>query len=178
LLFVDNDAALEWCEDRLLGTAGFSLRSAADTRLEDFDLLEGLDKLELSAIESAVDIRTMEAGTVLFREGDVANSIFFLLAGRVSVLLPLDARANDRKRRLATFGEGVAFGEMALLDEGERSADVVCDEESEVAVLSLAALRRLEEEHVTMRQRIRENLARVLARRLRAANAQIRALAR
>jgi len=94
------------------------------------------------------------------------------------VLLALDERARDRNRRLATFGPGVAFGEMALLDEGVRSADVVCDEDSTVAALSLAALRQLEAEYPHIGRTISANLARLLARRLRAANAQIRALAR
>lgn len=80
--------------------------------------------------------------------------------------------------RLATFGQGVAFGEMALLDGGTRSADVVCDGPSRVAVLPLTALHDLEHTHPGLRPAIQSNLARLLARRLRAANAQIRALAR
>jgi CRP-like cAMP-binding protein len=104
--------------------------------------------------------------------------MFFLLSGRVSVLLPLDDFAHSRSRRLATFGPGVAFGEMALLDEGQRSADVVSDESSTVASLSLDALHRLDADYPSIGPKIHANMARLLARRLRAANAQIRALAR
>jgi CRP-like cAMP-binding protein len=125
----------------------------------------------------AVGIRSFDAGTVVFREGEVADSLFFLLSGRVNVLLPLDAGGGDRSRRLATFGKGVSFGEMALLDEGRRSADVVCDGPCTVAVLSLGALAALDESHPGVRPVIQANLAHLLARRLRAANAQIRALA-
>lgn len=176
--FLDTDAALEWCEDRLLQTS--HLKPALDethTELEEFDLLEGLDHDELAAVELAVDIQKFEAGTVVFREGDPADSMFFLLGGRVNVLLGLDSRTGDRSRRLATFGQGVAFGEMALLDEGRRSADVVCDEPCTVAVLSMGALKQLEAEHPAVHRALQANLARLLARRLRAANAQIRALA-
>jgi glutaminase len=176
--FLDTDAALEWCEDRLLRASHPPDDDVTHTELEDFDLLEGLDHDELAAVELAVDIRKVEAGTVLFREGDPADSMFFLLGGRVNVLLPLDSGVGDRSRRLATFGQGVAFGEMALLDEGRRSADVVCDEPCTVAVLTIDALKQLEAEHPALHQSIQVNLARLLARRLRAANAQIRALAR
>ena len=124
-----------------------------------------------------MEIRDYEAGTVVFREGDTADAMFFLLSGRVNVLLPLDARTGERSRRLAAFGQGVAFGEMALLDEGRRSADVVCDAVCSVAVLSLDALNELGEKFPTIGQSIQANLARLLSRRLRAANAQIRALA-
>jgi glutaminase len=174
--FVDHDAAIEWCEDRLLMTSERAVRPERATPLEAFDLLDGLGAAELAAVARAVEIRELDADTVMFREGDAADSMFFLLAGRVNVLLPLNA-GGDRSRRLATFGQGVAFGEMALLDEGRRSADVVCDERCRVAVLSLAALREVAEDHPTVPQAIESNLAHLLARRLRAANAQIRALA-
>jgi glutaminase len=175
--FLDADVAVEWCEDQLLGVDGSGSRGAS-TPLADFDLLEGLDTVELAAIELAVAVHAVEAGRAVFRQGDAADHLFFLLDGRVSVLLALDERARDRSRRLATFGPGVAFGEMALLDEGVRSADVVCDEDSTVAALSLAALRQLDAEYPHIGRTISANIARLLARRLRAANAQIRALAR
>ena len=147
------------------------------TRLEEFDLLDGLGQLELAAIKHCAEVRALGAETVVFREGDVADSMFFLMAGRVNVLLPLRSRTGERSRRLATFGQGVAFGEMALLDEGRRSADIVCAEECTVAELSLVMLKRLDDEYPTIRPTIQSNLARLLSRRLRAANAQIRALA-
>jgi glutaminase len=132
----------------------------------------------VAAIELAANVRTVEAGTAVIREGEVADEMFFLLAGRISVLLPLDVRAAGRSRRLATLGPGVAFGELALLDEARRSADVVCDERSTIASLSLGALQQLQAWYPSMGQTIHANLARLLARRLRSANAQIRALAR
>jgi len=177
LAFIDHDAAIEWCEDRLLHSSDQSVSHDRAAPLESFELLEGLGVGELAAVVRAVDIRHVDAGTVVFREGDLADTMFFLLDGRVNVLLPLNG-GGDRSRRVATFGQGVAFGEMALLDEGRRSADVVCEESCTVGVLSLAALSRLVEDYPTIYQSIQANLARILARRLRTANAQIRALAR
>ncbi len=177
LTFVDHDAAIEWCEDQLLVASHGSITLDAATPLDDFDLLQGLGEAELAAIKRAVEVRTLDAGTAVFREGDPADSMYFLLSGRVNVLLPLQSPTGDRSRRLATFGQGLAFGEMALLDEGRRSADIVCDEPCTVAELSLSAMHRIVEEHPTVRQAIQSNLALLLARRLRAANAQIRALA-
>ena len=176
--FPDADVAVEWCEDQLLGVDGSGSRGAS-TPLADFDLLEGLDSVELASIELAVAVHVVAAGRAIFRQGDAADHLFFLLDGKVSVLLALDERGRDRSRRLATFGPGVAFGEMALLDEGVRSADVVCDEDSTVA--ALCRWRRCG----SSKPSIRTSAARSartsrgsFARRLRAANAQIRALAR
>jgi glutaminase len=178
LSFVDADTALEWCEDRLLGPAGVLEHDEAHAGLERFDLLVGLGNAELSAIERVLDVRTVAAGTTVIREGEVADEVFFLLEGRISVVLPLDVRFGARSRRLATLGPGVAFGEMALLDEATRSADVVCDEPSIIASLPLRALHDLDRSHPAILATIHGNLAGLLARRLRLANAQIRALAR
>jgi glutaminase len=175
--FLDADTALEWCEDRLLGGSSAPVQHESHATLERFDLLTGLDDAELAAIELAVKVRTVEAGTTVIREGEVADEMYFLLAGRISVLLPLDVTAGRRSRRLATLGPGVAFGEMALLDEATRSADVVCDERSTIASLSLEALTQLEASYPAIGRTVHTNLARLLARRLRSANAQIRALA-
>jgi glutaminase len=176
--FVDVDAALEWCEDRLLEAAGFASQVVAGQALARFDLLQGLSDAELAAVERLAVRRTLDAGATVFREGDRADELLFLLGGRVSVVLPLGENADDRVRRLATFGPGVALGEMALLDDQTRSADVVCDEDSTVAALSLDGLRGLDAEHPGVRHTLDANLARLLARRLRTANAQIRALSR
>jgi glutaminase len=176
--FLDADAALEWCEDRLLGPASIPDQNETHAALDRFDLLAGLGDAEMAAIELAASVCTVEAGTVVIREGDVADEMYFLLAGRISVLLPLGAGAAGRSRRLATLGPGVAFGELALLDEARRSADVVCEQRSTIASLSLAALQQLQASYPSIGPTIHANLARLLARRLRAANAQMRALAR
>ena len=166
------------CEDRLLGEARALPEGETHATLQRFDLLTGLDDPELAAIERAVNVRTVEAGTTVIREGEVADEMYFLLSGRISVLLPLDVTEGGRSRRIATLGPGVAFGEMALLDEATRSADVVCDEASTIASLSLGALTELEASYPAISRTVHTNLARLLARRLRSANAQIRALAR
>jgi hypothetical protein len=59
-----------------------------------------------------------------------------------------------------------------------RSADVVCDEHTTMASLSLYALDRLDIREPAVRGKIYANLARLLSARLRRANVQIRALAR
>jgi glutaminase len=174
LAFADSDAALEWCEQQLLPEGSGNDQSTA---LEDFELLAGLTADELEAVANIAEFEKYAPGAIVFREGDDADRMYFVLEGRVSVMLPLDTR--DRSRRLVTFGPGLIFGETALLEpQGLRSADVVCDEHSTMASLSLYALDRLDIRHPTVRGKIYANLARLLSARLRRANVQIRALAR
>jgi glutaminase len=176
--FADTDGALEWCEEQLLDATLVLSGLGTLDHLRHMELLDGLDDDELAAIEAVAILQLLEPGEVVFREGELADAMYFLLEGRVSVRLPLRGDGTPRSRRVAAFGPGVAFGEMALLDEGKRSADVVCDEQSLVASLAIDALRSLEREHPEIGRCMYANMSRVLARRLRAANAQIRALER
>jgi len=154
--------------------------------LRDQELLEGLTADELAAIERVSLMRTVERGEVVFHEGDESDSLWFVLGGLVGVRLPLRADrplgspsldAAPRDRQVATLGPGVAFGELAVLDDGFRSADVVAEEPTVLAELAIDELRRLDSHHPELITKVYANLARNLAGRLRRANEQVRTLA-
>jgi glutaminase len=172
--FPDADAALEWCEDRILNRLGTAAESLPE-ELGIQELLGGLTPEELALVEEAVEMIHVEEGGVVFREGDHADAIFFVLSGSVSVRLPLAEKGRDR--RLATLGAGVAVGEMAFLDEGHRSADVVAECDTKLARLSIEDLRAIGQASPAATATFAANLARNLSGRLRRANEQVRMLA-
>ncbi len=172
--FPDVDGALEWCENRILQRVG----TPAESLPEDLaiqELLGGLTREELALVEDAVDLVQVSKGDVVFREGDHADAIFFVLSGLVSVRLLLGGDGRDR--RLATLGAGVAVGEMAFLDEGERSADVVAERDSLLGRLSIGDLHEIGQVAPRVTATFSANLARNLSGRLRRANEQVRMLA-
>ena len=172
--FPDADAALEWCENRILAQFG----SPAESLPEDLgiqELLGGLTADELALVQRVAVVQRVPAGEVVFREGDHGDAIYFVLAGLVSVRLPLVGQGRDR--RLATLGPGVAVGEMAFLDEGRRSADVVAERDSALARLSIGDLREIGRTEPNVISKFSANLARNLSGRLRRANEQVRMLA-
>jgi glutaminase len=168
--FDTTDAALEWCEEQLLDGNAPTITAGLDGQ----ELLRGLDEEELAAVSRAIRQESLEPGDLVIREGEVADTVYFLLDGVVSVRLHING--TGRSRTVASFGAGVAFGEAALLDERERSADVRVEEPAVVAGLPLDALVALEREYPELKAKMLANVARVLAVRLRAANSQIRAL--
>ncbi len=170
--FGDLDSALEWCEDRVLEALAVP-SEPTETVLGDQELLHGLDAGALAVLTGRTEAQSFARGTHVFSEGDPADRMFFLIAGRVSVQLPV----GDHTRRLASIGPGSAFGEMALLDEGSRSSTVVADEDCECRALSRHALTEMEHgpgsEIVPV---LFKNLAKSLSRRLRETNEMVRAL--
>jgi serine phosphatase RsbU (regulator of sigma subunit) len=84
-------------------------------------------------LRSAGLVRQIDAGETLFREGDVADSAFVVLAGRCAVL--------EGDERVDVLLPGALFGEIGALSTGRRSATVVALDPTELLVLSLSELR-------------------------------------
>ncbi|MBM3658368.1 MAG: glutaminase A [Actinobacteria bacterium] len=171
--YPDLDVALESWEDRMLAEV-LGPRDQVTVPLSEQELLRGLSAEAIAAVEGACTIGQLDTGAALAREGQDADSVFFLLSGRVSVWLRLPEQRHGR--RLASFGAGVAVGEMALLESSTRSADLVLEAPSTVAELRVDELDALEREHPGLKATVYANLAQTLSDRLRRANGRIRAL--
>jgi CRP-like cAMP-binding protein len=72
---------------------------------------------DLSMFVNETDVRSYPSGHNFFAVGDVGDNMWVVLEGNVDISL--------RGRLLETVGPGGVFGEMALIDHRERSADVV-----------------------------------------------------
>lgn len=114
-------------------------------------------------------------GETIIREGEIADSLYLLAAGRVSICLSI--KKGARRQRLSTITPGLAFGELALLDGGTRSADVIAEEPTTCYVLPIAQLRTLATSHPEIQSKLILNIGRELSARLRRADAEIRSLA-
>ena len=169
--FHDTDAALEWCEDRLLDYGAGSLRGTK-FGLAEINLFKGLKPDECRLVESIVQPLVFEKGDVIIREGADANLFFVLARGTVSVQIRVPGQGGRRKR-VASIGPGLSFGEMALLDGGNRSADSVADERVICYGLRVEQLHELTAEHPNIMITILSNLTREFSERLRHANEEI-----
>jgi CRP/FNR family transcriptional regulator, cyclic AMP receptor protein len=110
--------------------------------------------------------RTVElrAGSFFFRDGDPANSMFVLEAGRAVVLKAW----RGREFILNDLGPGDCFGEMALMDLQPRSASVRAEVDCRAMELSSDDLLHLFERDVEQFALVQMNIGREVCRRLRA----------
>jgi glutaminase len=114
--------------------------------------------------------RKFRKGQVLVKFGDPAGELFLLARGKASVTVTL---ASGGQKRLATFSPGMAFGEMAMLDQAPRSAIVTADTEVECDLLTVADFERLGQTQPALNIGLLRNLALGLYRKLRKANREI-----
>jgi glutaminase len=119
-----------------------------------------------------------EAGQAVVREGDEARLFFAVARGTVTVQLRIPHEEGERIVRVASLGPGLTFGEMALLDGGRRSADIVADERAVCYGFSVEQLREVGKAHPNLLMTILGNMMRDFSERLRRANDEIRALER
>ncbi len=166
--------ALEWTEERRLEEEGrFAAADEAPLALREIAFLKGRKEETIEHLAACVVERRLEAGGVVFAQGDPADEIFFVRRGKVRVSLHL---GDGHERHLATFGRGDAFGEIAFLDRGARSAGAVAVTPVELFVLSRERFDALVEQHPRLGGHFFEALARTLALRLRQADAEISVL--
>jgi glutaminase len=92
------------------------------------------------------------------------------------VQIKVPTQTGEKRRRVASLGPGLTFGEMALFDGGARSADVVADEKVICYGLAVEQLRELAATHPNIMVTILSNLTRDFSERLRHANEAIRSL--
>src|ERR1044072_3243218 len=77
--------------------------------------------------------RSVVAGTSLFRAGELGDAMYLIQSGRVRIAVP---DADGKEIVLAELAQGYFFGEMAIIDGKQRSADAAVIEEAQLAVLS------------------------------------------
>ena len=106
--------------------------------------------------------------------GDDADSIYFVVAGALTAQVTGPGAA--RPRRLQGMGPGVAFGELALVDRGPRSADVVATEDATVYRLGFDDLDAMEARNPGVTAALLRNVALLLSARLRRVTEQVRLL--
>jgi CRP-like cAMP-binding protein len=131
-------------------------------------LFTGLSDEELRRLDLQAYRCVVEKDEVLVREGAYGSDLFIIESGAVEVVR--SAGNGAQQHQIATLEAGANFGELALLDNGPRSATVRALERTELIVIETGTLGRpetkLEREHAD----IFRNLAKTLSGRLRGTN--------
>ena len=137
---------------------GLLNRTATGTELSGLSPFAGCSRHELRVAAALGTRLEIPAGRRLVVAGRRGREVFVVLAGR--------AACHVGGRRVAVFGAGAIFGEVAALDGGARTATVVALEDMEVNVLDVSEFDRLLREVPP----VAACLAQQMAARIRSAN--------
>ena len=128
--------------------------------LRKLPLLQGLSDRDISKIATTARFVEHEAGAVICRQGDIGRDLYILISGSVLV--------QQGSRILAKLGVGDVVGELAVLDDQPRSADVVTVEGTRLLEIRGAEFAALLEANGTLAR----HMLRVLAGRVRSTSAR------
>ncbi|MDQ3890515.1 MAG: cyclic nucleotide-binding domain-containing protein [Actinomycetota bacterium] len=135
--------------------------AAAIEALKAVPLFAGLEESEFRLLERALKERRFEQGAVVTREGASGVGFFVIAEGKASVSVGGEPRA--------TLGPGDYFGEVALFDEGARTASITAETDLRCFGLTSWQFRPFVLEHPEVAWKLLQGLA----RRLRSAQAPV-----
>jgi CRP/FNR family transcriptional regulator, cyclic AMP receptor protein len=120
-------------------------------------LFAGLDDRDLERLADRFQERSFPEGATVLEEGSTGTSFYVIAEGNATVSVGGEVKT--------TLGPSDYFGEMAVFEEGVRSASVVAATDLRTYFLTPWEFRPYVEEHPELAWKLLQNLA----RRLRAA---------
>src|SRR5438132_3294357 len=96
-------------------------------------LFASLDDNAARELRSLLQTHEAPSGSALFRAGDQGDAMYLIERGKVRITIDDEEK---KKITLAELARGDFFGEMAIIDGHQRSADATIAEDARLAVLS------------------------------------------
>lgn len=144
--------------------------SVSTLLLRNVPLFAQLPENQLALLARVVGRKTFPRNTTIISAGDVTDTLFIVLSGRLKVLMSDD---EGREVILAILAQGEFFGEMGLIDDAPRSATVISIEACELLSISKTDFKKCLGENFD----IALGVMRGLVKRLRDADRKIGSLA-
>lgn len=141
-----------------------------EDNLKSVSLFSILKDPEINAISKISILKNFEKNNMVFQEGEIGDSLYVILSGKVKISLFDD---EGKEYILDIIGKDGFFGELSIIDELPRSANVITTEKSEFLVIQRQDFLRL----LIEKPEISISILKTLSRRLRYADERIKGLA-
>jgi len=136
------------------------------SKLKDHALFAEFTALELGELLDLLDQVTVGDGDVIVKQDEPGDCMYLLVDGEVRVV----HHRGGRDISLANLKAGDFFGEIALVDNGPRSADVVAQGSALLLKISQASVSALAGVYPTAAFKFLIAVGRIMVSRLRMSN--------
>ena len=172
-LVPELDHALEWCENEIIAQHQGLEQEEASLR-GWFTQILGTEQDAASLIHRCQRIE-VDAGDTIVHAGDAADSMHFILDGRVGIMIPAD---QGRTTRVRSLGRYTTIGEMGLVSRAPRNATIQAEVASVLYVLEANQFEAIKADDPALSQKLLTYFVSVMAERLTFANRTIAVLRR
>ena len=131
--------------------------------LRRIKMLADVEERLLASLLSYLEVVKVPSFGSVVSKGEHGDALFMVLEGEVRARVMIDGQETT----LATMGVGECFGELAIVDQGPRSADIIANQPSVLIKVSEAALKKMLAEAPALAAPFTLALARVIAHRVR-----------
>jgi CRP-like cAMP-binding protein len=131
--------------------------------LRRIKMLADVDERLLASLLTYMEVVKVPAYGTVVNKGEQGDSLFMVLEGEVRARVMIDGRETT----LSTLAVGECFGELAVVDKGPRSADVIANQASILIKVSEAALKKMFTEAPALAAPFTLALTRVITQRVR-----------
>ena len=147
------------------------------TVLKQADIFDELTTTQLELVASICEERQYQPGDVIFEENTRGDELYIIADGEVEIRVDpsLIGAEGGKPQTIAVLRRGQSFGEVALVDQGIRSASARCgDRETRLIVIPRSKLMLLCDTYPQLGYKLMRNLAADLAMKIRNTDLQIR----
>ncbi|MEI7848263.1 MAG: cyclic nucleotide-binding domain-containing protein [Chloroflexota bacterium] len=146
--------------------------------LKQADVFYQFTSTQLELVANLCQEKTFPAGEIIFEESSNSKELYIIAHGEIDILIDpgiVESYDKDEKFLITTLRRGQSFGEIALVDEGLRSATArVKGKETRLLVIPREKLIMLCETYPQLGYRLMYNLAADLALKTRNADLRVR----
>lgn len=174
LTFNGKEEALEYAEDALLEELGVTSTTTITTvDLKDMDLCQNMTGEQVSMLESIMKNKFLPADRKLFSIGDEGKELYIVKSGEIDIRLPT---TKHHYKRLANYGPGTLFGELAFLYPGPRTANAVAIQDSDLLILDRDSFETLKKDSPPTAIELLHTLSRIQVNQARWSTQEIQRL--
>jgi SulP family sulfate permease len=167
------DHALESCENAIIQAHRTDDGEAVSIRAWLTDALASAEYAD-RVVDQCTRLE-VAPGDIVARQGDKADSMHFILEGRIGIIVNLD---DGRSVRVRSVGRHTSIGEMGLITSRPRSATLKAEVASILYVLSADAFENIRTQDPLLGQALLTFVVKVMAERLSYTNRAIGLLQR
>lgn len=125
---------------------------------------------ELEQLAASLTLVEYDKDQHVFEQDEAGDALYVLLSGQVGVVRRIQKEQRQKERMLAVVGAGETVGEMALADEGPRSASVTALEPVRAVKIAREDYDALRESNPRLAIKLALGIFRLLSKRLRQIN--------
>ena len=151
---------------------------SATTVLKQADIFFELTTTQLELVASICEEKHYQTGDLVFEENTRCDELYVIANGEVEIQVNpalIGSPDSGGPQTIATLRRGQYFGEVALVDEGLRSASARCAQhDTHLVIIPRAKLMLLCDTYPQLGYRLMRNLAADLAMKIRNTDLQVR----